>query len=254
MGRAAFAALIPGYGVPRDLFKDVNYRAYLSLCFNALFEKYRDARGTIVLSGGATDCFRPYRRTEAHEMRRWFQHQKALTEKIIKKELRWKLVEDRKALTTVENILYFGRRTASRRANVIIFVEQTRANKMKIFSKQIFKKRRVEVLPIDFDISSNRYRTQAALRREKTDLKISLHAIHDPSVLKFRRKIAKEKIGLLRQYGPTEGYRRLPKILDQLEKKYANYASRKRAHQTLASRKNTGSTRTVSPIQRTKIH
>ena len=98
MGRAAFAALIPGYGVPRDLFKDVNYRAYLSLCFNALFEKYQDARGTIVLSGGATDCFRPYRRTEAHEMRRWFQHQKALTEKIIKKELRWKLVEDRKAL------------------------------------------------------------------------------------------------------------------------------------------------------------
>ena len=67
--------LILGYGIPKNISKDGNYNFYLKIVFNRIFEitiKKCLIEPLVILSGGKTDCFSPYARTEAEEMTKLF--------------------------------------------------------------------------------------------------------------------------------------------------------------------------------------
>ncbi len=102
-----FTALIPGYGIPEDIFKDCNYNTYLTGCFNRLFDEYRGAEGVIVFSGGCTDCYSPYKRTEAREMKKWFEKQMKHIRQAAGVRLQWRMKTENRSLSTLENVLFF---------------------------------------------------------------------------------------------------------------------------------------------------
>ncbi len=214
MKKQTFVALVCGYGVPKDIFTDQNYSSYLTSCFNTLFEKFSETTGTIVFSGGRTDLFPPYRRTEAREMKRWFTRQLAIARKESGTRLPWKFTLDTHALTSVENILNF-RPYVSQQVKVIIFGEQTRAHRLRKFFRAAFPDQRFTLVPIDFDASKNRYRVDHVKKRETRALAIGLEAIKNPKVLALCRAIAKKKIRAMREHGPKSA-NQLPKIVEAL--------------------------------------
>ncbi len=211
-----FVALICGYGVPKDIFSDPNYQAYLHPVVNYLFSRYCDATGTIVMNGGATDIFKPYKRTEAGEMKKW------LKEKIDEigrsaQKVNWRILARPKALTTVENLLGFTRRGSK---NILIFCEATRAPRIRRLVREIPSLHRAKIIAIDFDTSPRRYDLKTIKKSERDFLRLELAAITDPHKLKRLRKFAQKKLRLMRQYSPEEAHRRLPEILEQLDKTF----------------------------------
>lgn len=67
--------LVFGYGIPKDILKDENYNFYLKMVFNQIYnlviEKNID-NPVIICSGGKTDMYKPYKRTESTEMTKLF--------------------------------------------------------------------------------------------------------------------------------------------------------------------------------------
>lgn len=214
-----FVALIPGYGVPKDILTDKNYATYLAPCFNMLFDTFRDTQGTIVVSGGRTDVFPPYRRTEAGEMKRWLVAQIALARKASGMRLPWKIALDTRALTSVENVINF-KPFVSRDATTIIFGDKTRMARLKKFFRAVAPRHPFTAVPIDFDMSTNRYRLDHLEKRESTDLKFGLEAITNPKVRNIRREFAQKKLKMMREIGPGS-HEQLPEILEKLKNEFA---------------------------------
>ncbi|KKT69973.1 MAG: hypothetical protein UW63_C0040G0009 [Candidatus Uhrbacteria bacterium GW2011_GWF2_44_350] len=136
MKEKVFSALVCGYGVPKNILNDKNYHTYLTQIFNFLFDRFANTSGTVVLSGGATDCFPPFKRTEAREMKKWFDQKIRIVQKETGQKIPWAFILDNKALSTVENILYFKPLAKNK---IFIFAEKTRAERIKKISKKIFK-------------------------------------------------------------------------------------------------------------------
>ncbi len=224
----SFTALICGYGVPKDMATDPNYQAYMHPVVNYLFSHFCDANGTIVVNGGATDIFKPYKRTEAGEMKKW------LTEKIDEigrsaQKINWRILARPKALTTVETLLKFAdilrsstrsARSDSKNDVILIFCEATRANRVRHLAREIPTLQRAKIIPIDFDMSVRRYDLEAIKRSERDFLRLELAAIDDPAGRKSLRNFAKEKLRIMRTYSPLEAHRQLPEILEKLHVKF----------------------------------
>jgi hypothetical protein len=199
-----FSALICGYGVPKNILKDQNYNSYLTQVFNFLFDRFANQPGTVVLSGGPTDCFAPYRRTEAKEMLCWFQDKTRHLKKQNKISLKWKFRLESKSLSTVENLLYSK---SLLNGKIFIFAEKTRTARVKKLTKQIFDTEAKNIF-FDFDGSETRYKTLAIKKREQKAMRLELSCINNPKQLKKRRGLVKEKLSLMRKYGPEEGLRK----------------------------------------------
>lgn len=213
-----FTALIPGYGVPKDILTDRNYNSYLAVCFNTLFDRFRDDEGTIVVSGGPTDCYPPFERTEANEMERWLETQIRLAEMHSSTKLRWTIKTDNEALTTIENVLYF-KPVIIPSSEIVVFADKTRADRMNRFVEEVLDEK-AEVIPVDFDTSTNRYNSEAIVLREQRDLEFSLKAINDPRLLEIRREFAKRKVEEIRKLGAEKGHEKLPEILERLYQEF----------------------------------
>lgn len=221
----SFSALICGYGVPKNIDTDPNYQAYLHPVVNYLFRHHRNTNGTIVLNGGATDIFKPYKRTEAGEMKKWLQKKVD--------EIRWpsqnvnngildgwQVLAKPKALTTVETLLNFAKTDMKGLSDILIFCEATRAARIRRLVREIPSLRSAETIPIDFDTSPRRYDLETIKKNERDFLQLELAALHNPTGLKSLRTFAQEKLRLMRQYTPEEAHRRLPEILKQLHSKF----------------------------------
>lgn len=216
--KKTFVALIPGYGIPKDILKDKNYQTYLTICFNTLFDAYHNQEGDIVFSGGATDCHPPYKRSEGGEMKHWFEKQIIPAEKNLGRRLKWKLKVEKKSLTTIENVLFFKPFVKDIK-NILVFVDKTRTGRMKKFVKAVLGKN-VKVIPVDFDASGNRYNVDFIKWREPEDLKVGLAALEDPEIMKLRRDFAKKKLAVIRKHGYEKGNKKLPDIIKQLYNEY----------------------------------
>ncbi|MDD3006946.1 MAG: hypothetical protein PHX30_05220 [Candidatus Pacebacteria bacterium] len=99
--------LILGYGIPKDIFEDLEYRSYLAVAFNNIFEYARgheEEKIHIIFCGGKTDMLAPYKRSEAGEMKKYFEYLEK--RKFVKKQTRtWKTYCDMTSLSTLENLL-----------------------------------------------------------------------------------------------------------------------------------------------------
>lgn len=209
-----FSALICGYGVPKNIFDDKNYHAYLTACFNNLFDLRRGDRGIIVVNGGPTDCYKPYRRTEAGEMTKWLQKKKTEVEKMTGKKLPWKIISKPKSLSSVENLLNFR---PLAKGTKIILCEHVRAPRIRKLAGKIFS-RGVKIVPIDFDASARRYTPIRTRASEQDFLRMELAAISDPKALLKIRAFMKKKLAIMRKYSAEEAHRRLPEILERLHR------------------------------------
>jgi len=196
-----FSALVCGYGVPKDILEDKNYHTYLTQIFNFLFDKFSETSGTIVLSGGPTDCFPPYRRTEAREMKKWFDQKITEVKKETKQKISWKFILDNKALSTVENLLYFK---PLANGEIFIFAEITRKTRIKKISEKIFDKK-AELVFVDFDASFARYHKEAIKKREAQAIADNLPAINSKQKLLEVRQAVKKKLDLMRKNGTEKG-------------------------------------------------
>jgi len=131
-----FSALICGYGVPKNIFEDKGYHAYLTACFNHLFKNLRDKPGKIIVNGGPTDCYKPYRRTEAGEMAKWLKKKKTEVEKLTSQKIPWQIISRPKSLSSAEDLLNFKPLASGQK---IIFCEHTRAPRIKKLAAKILR-------------------------------------------------------------------------------------------------------------------
>lgn len=201
--------LVFGYGVPKDIFKDEKYNFYLKMVFNKIYSiviKNKVPKPIIIFCGGNTDGFKPYRRTEADEMIKFFVA--IIKEKTFLKSLtkNWTIISENKSLSTLENLLNSKNiitKRKIRKANFFIFCEQTRESRIKILANKIFgKNSKFQVEPIDFDVSQNRYLSPEYLaKKENTELRHSLWALKSPRNLKKHHKMFQEKFEYFRKAG-----------------------------------------------------
>jgi hypothetical protein len=201
--------LVFGYGIPKDILKDENYNFYLKMVFNKVYDisvNDNSKKSLIIFCGGRTDMSKPYQRTEAEEMARFFANlikNRTFLNQITKK---WMLIPEKESLSTLENIINSKKIIKSRKIdkdNIFIFCEHTREKRIKTLAKKIFDKDYdFQVLSIDFDISVNRYLpAEFVAKKEQAELKHSLLALESPEKLKKHHQIFAEKFEYLRKMG-----------------------------------------------------
>jgi hypothetical protein len=198
--------VVCGYGIPADILNDQNYDIYLRTVFNTVFDgcsKTGIWNPHIVFSGGKSDMRKPYRRTEAQEMMKFFRV--LMQRPAVKAKVKaWTLLAEMKSLSTLDNIIYvrdlFEQRSIES-SSLSIFCEKTRVERVKAITRKIFTK--AVVIPIDFDQSANRYLDPALLQRiSREGAKFDLWALKSEANLKKHRDIFKEKFVYLRKAGP----------------------------------------------------
>lgn len=199
--------LIPGYGVPRDMATDGNYPRYLGLVFNFLFsEARRGVIGTVVMSGGASDMTAPYRRTEAGEMAKVMKAWATRAE--CREAFRgWRWQKETKAILSVENLVLTKEwcdQQGLSGGRLTLFVEATRAARLSRLARLVFAGWTVRVVPVDFDLSANRYVEEAFLhRREATAWRWEARACRDASFRRELHTLARRRLTKLREAGDT---------------------------------------------------
>lgn len=201
--------IILGYGIPKDIFQDMEYRSYLNAAFNGIFEYSRgheDAPIRIIFCGGKTDMRAPYRRSEAGEMKRYFESLRK--REFLKNQIKgWTLLMDTASLSTMENIRNakgIAEKKKSGAVSISIFCEYTREGRIKKLADKIFGKGvKAEILPIDFSVSENRYLPKEyILEKEKNALKFDFWALESEKNFKAYHKNFSDKFKFLRSYGP----------------------------------------------------
>ena len=200
--------LVLGYGIPKNILEDENYNFYLKSVFNKIFDwcsTHNQWDPVIIFSGGKTDVFEPFRRTEAREMIKLFA---ALSKRpTVKARVKgWSLVPEMRSFSTLDNLLYAAeicRSQQSGEAKIIILEEQTRHKRILTLGRKIFGE--AAVIPIDFDQSANRYLDFAFIKHKESEvLKFDLWALQNPSNLKEHRILSKKKIAFFRKMGTTK--------------------------------------------------
>jgi|GEM_PF-447178 hypothetical protein len=201
--------IILGYGIPEDIFQDAEYRSYLNLAFNDIFEysrEHEDASVRIIFCGGKTDMIPPYKRSEAGEMKRYFDFLRK-RKFVAAHTKRWTLLADTASLSTMENLLNAKKIIASKHiegASLGIFCEHTRKGRIRKLADKIFgKDAKIEIVPVDFSISENRYLPEKyILEKEKNALKFDFWALKSEENYKLYHKNFSDKFEFLRSYGP----------------------------------------------------
>ena len=203
--------LILGYGIPKDILNDEHYNFYLKMAFNKIYEitiKDKIEKSIIIFCGGETDMHKPYKRNEADEMIKFFNQmirQRPFLNSITKN---WLLLSEKESLSTLENLINSKKIIDKRKfknAGTSILCEYTREKRIKTLAKKIFgADHKLKVIPIDFDVSANRYLSPDFLvKKEKIELNHSLWALKDPKNLKKHHEVFMEKIEYLRKAGPN---------------------------------------------------
>lgn len=199
--------LVFGYGVPKNIFTDENYIFYLNGVFNKIYDltiNNKNAKPLIIFSGGNNDFFKPYKRCDADEMIKLFK--KLSARPFLKNKTKhWQLVAEKNSISTLENLLFTKKIITKKvsKASIYIFCEATRAPRIKTLSTKIFGKNfKCHIMPIDFDVSSNRYLDPDFIaNKEKTEIKHTLWALKSPANLKKHHQVFKERTEYIRKIG-----------------------------------------------------
>lgn len=197
-----------GYGVPKDIMKDENYNRYLSYCFNKIFDLAAGEKAVVIFSGGPTDCFLPYKRTEAWEMKKLFSS--LMRRKFVAEQTKkWKLTIENKSISGLENVFYLSgylKRNKIMRAEVYVFCETTREKRVKTLlqlgnrQNTHLKNIKFTVIPADFDLSPNRYLDKKFLeKKERRALRAELKATKSQKNFDEYRKWHEKKLDFFRK-------------------------------------------------------
>ncbi|MCH7640891.1 hypothetical protein IID22_01660 [Patescibacteria group bacterium] len=198
--------LICGYEIPEDMTKDFEYKVYMNLAFNKIYDyAVRDQSQSIVIifSGGNTDSFPPYKRNEASEMIKLF---KSLMGRSFVKDLteKWQMVVEKRALSTLENLLFAKEIIAVRKVRdykLHIICSLLREGVIERLGQEVFGKSvNWQVNPLDFQNSPKRYvDPKTRITVEKEGIEFALWALKSPENMGKFRSAYKEKLELTRR-------------------------------------------------------
>lgn len=202
--------LILGYGVPKNIFQDQHYATYLNTGFNRIYDDAvrKNVKPVIMFSGGKTDCFKPYHRSEAGEMAKLFRS--LMRRASVKAATRsWKVLTEMRSLSTIENLLNAKSLAAQKHIppqRLHLFCEKIREGNTKKLARKVFiRPWKVEFCPVDFDVSLNRYSDPKFLKKkERRSLKLELWAFQSPKHLQQHHQLMQEKVDFLRKTKPEE--------------------------------------------------
>ena len=207
--------IINGYGTPDNIMTDLNYNRYLGFIFNYLWANYRHKKLTITVCGGPTDMKRPYQRTEAGEMAKWFRHYLAR----LNLTKRWQVKQANKGLGALDNLLAAKKIIGSKKAPMICCFDITRTKKMRRLIKEVLGSK-VKLLLIDFDLSLPRYDLATRQKMEAADLRFSLKALRDQTFYRKLQTANRQKIKILRQTPAAVRATEIDKISSRLRNAY----------------------------------
>ncbi len=204
--------LIFGYGIPKDILKDQSYHRYLIAAFNHIYsivESQQLDHPLIITCGGKTDMRKPYTRSEAGEMVRFFRALKSEHTYLKPITKSWKWIAENTSISSVENLLESKKIVEKRGVidgDVTIFCEITRQKRIHTLAKKVYPSPyRVHIIPIDFDLCENRYLGADYLRKkEKMETQHCLWALKNPDNLKRHHALIKEKLSYLRDRKRTD--------------------------------------------------
>jgi hypothetical protein len=219
--------IISGYGIPKDILKDEPYRKYLGFTFNKIYQiclDKKDKEPIIIFTGGPSDVFKPYKRTEAQEMKKLFLNY-AKRDFVRKHTKTWKYKTENKSLCTIENIIYSDSLVKNIRGKKFfyLFCEYTRRNKVKTFAKKIIKKN-FKVIDLDFDLSANRYLEPEFLhKKESFSVKYELKTLTDQKFKKQFHKTLEDRLDFFRKQGPKKHRKAIEEWWKTTLKQLQNY-------------------------------
>ena len=130
-------------------------------------------------------------------------------------------------MSTLENLLncrQIIKKRHIKKANLYIFCEQTREKRIKALAKKILNKNyNFWAIPIDFDVSANRYLSiDFIAKKEKAELKHALWALQSTKNLKKHHAVFAEKIEYLRKADPKMHVETIKKWWEQKLKELKN--------------------------------
>jgi hypothetical protein len=195
--------IVPGYGVPKNIFKDENYLKYLNYASNYLSQftlRNPDVNIAIIFCGGKIDMYKPYKRTAASEMVKLFR--KIIDKKFTKDALsQITILEEAKSFSTLDDLLYTKEVMSKKRIHpdkIFIFCESSREDRLRKLAEQIFGQPST-TLPIVLPAKGQKKDPRLLKQKEEVALRWSLKALKDSNYLKKYRTIYREKLDLLRK-------------------------------------------------------
>jgi hypothetical protein len=215
----ARVSIILGYGIPEDIFKDRNYEFYLKKCFNDIVTKKRDQKSQriVIFSGGMTDCFPPYSRSEAREMLRYFEF--LIAESSSKDH--WKLITEDTSLSTLQNLVNVRRIIQENNItsdHITIFCEITRQKRVQKLAETIFSNSNVRVSPMNFYKSSHTDDSfHSVENKERCILEQDIKSLSNKNYFEQHIKFYKTKFDILRNTSPSEREDKLKQLWEEAE-------------------------------------
>ncbi|MFA5946046.1 MAG: YdcF family protein [Patescibacteria group bacterium] len=218
--------LICGYGIPRDIFTDENYRTYLSVVFNKMYAISAGKEMEIIPCGGPTAMEPPYEGTEAGIIAKYLRKQ-IENQKLEQATSAWKTILEDQSLSTLENLVFAKRILDEQKlaGTITIFCEETRRERIVKTAQMIFGSE-CTVEAIDFDASKNRYLDPNVIQqKEHAALRESLWTLEDKTRLEKHHEFQKQKIEYFRERQAQgiphvdvvgEWYKKMPEIVKQL--------------------------------------
>lgn len=192
---------ILGYGVPKNILQDATYGHYLSTAAKYIHkcEAKGNVQPVVILSGGRTDCFVPYKRTEAGEMKRYFNKNKRTNFSS------WKCMEEKSSLSTLENFIHCAAIIKKHRLpkqSLVVFCEKSRLRRVRILAHRVLKGcSEIRVVPVSFG-KTTRSEKKFIQKKESRELRHALDALKSKRRLMQHHEFFKKKFVFLRKAGP----------------------------------------------------
>ncbi|MFZ2681727.1 MAG: ElyC/SanA/YdcF family protein [Patescibacteria group bacterium] len=218
--------IVCGYGIPKDIKTDENYRTYLNIAFNRIYSHALEKEAVIIPCGGSTATEPPYEGTEAAAIGAYIQEFMSRAELENATE-QWQIVLEDESLSTLENLLFAKRIIEQQqlRGPVTVFCEESRQERILATAHAILGSD-IKVESIDFDISKNRYLDPKIIRRkEQAALLESLWTLEKPERLELHHEFFARKFTFFRERQAqgmshtdvvTEWYNQTPQLLKEL--------------------------------------
>lgn len=215
--------IICGYGIPEDIRKDQNYLTYLHIVFNRMYAEAKNEPALIIPCGGPTSCTPPYTGTEAEKIGEYLQE--LMDRDVLSGATKaWKIILEDTSLSSLENFL-FAKHIVEKNGGdqVIAFCEATRVSRNQETVDRVFRKEKVRVEGVDFDISKNRYLPNDIInKKEKAEREHTTWALESEENLTKHHMFFEEKFQKLRMW-EAEGMSHVDAVTKWFKEGLARY-------------------------------
>lgn len=189
--------IICGYGIPKNIESDENYRTYLNVAFNHIFAESAEQDAVIIPCGGATSLEPPFKGTEAEMMGSYIE-QMMRRDFLLEQTAQWTIRLEDRSISSLENLV-FARQMIDGAEGVTVFCDVTRRDRNAKIASRIFNGD-VTIDGIDFDVSKNRYIDSETLRKkEGVATAEALWTLEDQERLQRHHDFFERKLGFLRE-------------------------------------------------------